>query len=197
MSDLSELERFESTVKKLSGVLVKYIHYATEHRGYKSIPVAILDPVLNGILSSYSSQSMLESFVRHSYPYWDQIHQSQTDFARDHMKELFPLIPDNYIPALLNLWDNYLDKDQKNVLMKYLQAFVGISIKFIHFQRKPVMDQGRLIYLHEYMNTIWVRQTDCREKCSGCSRCGVEMKLQILQAINTWNITVPAPPRRA
>ena len=145
----SEEERFR---ENLTGFINLIQELITECRSQGKTDI---DPTLItigfAIMGTYDSQDLIKNFIQYSYPYWDQISRREEAFFRDNCANIFgefPMLDMKKVNAFKELFNEegepILSDDDKTMLWEYFDSFIKISIKYIHTNREPtIQDLGK------------------------------------------------------
>ena len=127
--------------------------------------------IARGYLAGYNSEDLINTFVRYSHMYWDEIKDRSEDFFIDHANEIFmhlPIKTDN-INAFKILFttvdenDEYLIiQEDRDAIWDIFDSLVKICIKYVHRIRGVALkstDKGiRPVYKKNIYPEIKVRK---------------------------------------
>lgn len=179
-------ERFYANVIAMTG-LIRKIVVDVNNGGYKEITPAIVDLATKYIQNHYDKVTLIENFIHLSHQdkninTWDMIYEKNEQFFEKNAFTIFQGIPDNFINAFRKLY-TYKDSSGKRVInekdretiISYFQAFVRISIKYIHGKRDPYIkeENGKIRYI--YKNPIFMPMVDV---LASAKKWGIKLEFQ-------------------
>jgi hypothetical protein len=158
-------ERFRGCIEDLICVVNDCLEYL-ETRGY-----SILSPTLVGfagtIIQRYDNRFIIETFIKYSHQYWDEIRNHNEKFFDEHAHNIFQELPLGNIDSfkkLFNLIDGdgkkVIDDDYRNDIWAMFESLVKISINYIHKNREYVNGQ----YKYEFCEYVDVDEEAKRWK---------------------------------
>lgn len=107
----------------------------------------LIDLGANYLVSTYDDIKIIEGFIRKSNKHWHKIKIRDENFFIIHSKEIFELVPNEVMDTFVSLFkfrdsnnQIVINSDDREVLWKYFDSFVKISIKYIFEKREPFWD---------------------------------------------------------
>lgn len=138
-NQLSEQERFSINSNDLSD-LVQELTTQCWEQGHKDV-----NPVLIGLakayLNSLDKTVLIETFIKHSNGYWEEIRQRNEDFFIHHSGEIFGKLPvdKGNIDAFKMLFTTkdsdgnpLIEEEDRDAVWDMFSSLVKICIKYIH-----------------------------------------------------------------
>lgn len=154
-------ERFKINLKALLELVEELVEDANQ-KGCKVISVLELT-IVNTYLTVKNSDSLIETFIDSSYPYWDKIHSKDEDFFHQNLGKIFGQLPK---PETFTILAKAKDKhgnpiisdEYRDSIWSFIHSFVIIGIKYIHEKRIPdlIFREGKetCVYRRNYKPEI-------------------------------------------
>lgn len=108
-------------------------------------------------LEKKPKNSLLELFASSSHVYWDAIRKRDESFLMDNVDSVFgsdPVVKEHIQPIKQIFIESLVVEEDKQIIWKFLDVFIKISIKYIHRMRGGMDDGSGPNYLIEFMNQV-------------------------------------------
>lgn len=105
-------------------------------------------------ISCITSRYLIENFVVASSDTWDKIATRDQSFLRNNASTLFNLTDDKLCNLDAIISGDYVDDEDKDMVWKFLDSMIRISINFIHEERCPGYNNGVPEYAREYVQNL-------------------------------------------
>jgi hypothetical protein len=93
--------------------------------------------------------------------HWDKIKKRDEDFMAQHAFSIFRIVPENNVNAFKDAFlkrddkgQLIIDKEDRDVIWDYLDAFVKIAIQYVHDRREPAFRNGKYTYHVRFVDSI-------------------------------------------
>ena len=155
---LAPVERFHNNLVALGYMCASLVETLYKERLTQLEPAYVRMGV--AMLQHSDKEQLLELFIEHSYPYWNQLYVRDEQFFQANVSKIFPTWDARFAGMFAELFDAHRPDGSKAVgqeardgVWKILHNLVKIAIHHISEQRKPVRRGGVIEWtLPEYAN---------------------------------------------
>ena len=149
MEPPSEEVRFKANVMSLTD-LVHFLITDCYDNGIKDISPMMIT-LASSYLSGYDNTSLIETFIKHSHMYWDEIKNHNEDFFIRHSSNIFAQLPvgQGNIDAFKTLFTakkngvSIISDDDKAGLWEHFHSLGKICIKYVHRVRECYLEENK------------------------------------------------------
>lgn len=144
-----EEERFKANVISLTD-LVHFLITDCWDNGIKDINPVMVN-LAGTYLSSFNDVELIETFIKHSNSYWEEIRTHNEDFFIQHSSNIFSQLPvgKGNIDAFKTLFTakkdgkSIISPDDKNGIWDHFESLVKICIKYVHRIRECYLEENK------------------------------------------------------
>ena len=144
MAAKTPADRFKQNMDMFIALTRELVGIANE-KGASSVTPAMVD-LAEAFIGGYSAEKRIDSFIEHSYKYWDQIYSKNEEFFFKHTGEVFGSISNNRIDLFKELFsakdssgNQIISAEDKQAIWSFFTAFVKISLSHVHLAKGPVI----------------------------------------------------------
>lgn len=139
--------------------------------------------IAENYLEGYNPVELIETFIKHSYPYWDQIKNHEEQFFIDNAHVIFGNLPIdtsniNAFKLIFTATDSngndVVIQEDRDAIWTITESLVKICIKYIHRVRGVKLVQTKDGLRPAYINKNFP-------------------KIKVREQANLWNIDLPVP----
>jgi|DewCreStandDraft_4_1066084.scaffolds.fasta_scaffold10889_2 hypothetical protein len=137
-------ERFYQNMLGLSHLIYDLVDSAYK-KEYRIVKPSLVE-LATTILSSYPKRKLIENFISYSHEHWDEIRERKEKFFEEHAVSIFSDLPLNNVNAFRELFqlqdkngEPVIKQEDRDAIWDFFQAFVKISIHYIHQNRQPTV----------------------------------------------------------
>ena len=149
-----EEERFKINVLDLSDLVHELISQCWDNGIQDINPILIV--AARAYLKNYDNIDLIETFIKYSHMYWDEIKTRNENFFVEHSQNIFQYLPvaKGNIDAFKMLFtsvDKYGEKmicqEDRDAVWDMFDSLVKICIKYIHRVRECVLEEkdGKMV----------------------------------------------------
>ena len=170
----SEEQRFKENVLGLTD-LVHFLITDCWNNGVKEMNPTMIH-LASMYLSGFDNVQLIETFIRHSHMYWDEIKSQNENFFIEHSSSIFSQLPvgKGNIDAFKTLFTakkngvSIISPDDKAGLWEYFTSLVKICIKYVHRVRDCYLEEnkstGRMQPRYRYEKFPEIKVRECAKK---------------------------------
>lgn len=146
----SPSNRFKSVSKKLTD-------YICELLELENVYDKVTTSMIYLYVSNIDNLKLIEKFISKSSKFWEQIRNKESLFFEENSGSIFGHFSQENVNKFKDLFTNNknITEDDMNIIWKYCQTLVKISINHIHEERFPITENGKRSYKKpEYFQEI-------------------------------------------
>lgn len=172
------IERFHTNICDLTEFIQDIIANLWNEEKTKINPAVI--GVAGGVLKNMNKKTLIESFIEHSYIYWNIIASKERTFFINNCKDIFADLPADQVSAFKEMFEveGTISKEDEETIWEYFESLVKTCIHYIHDSRGPKVHDGKPAYSNNNFGAIKVKENGIM----------TEVKINPVKHAKLWNI---------